>query len=1498
MRDWSGRSNMEWFLMKILEDGAFLLDRAEDQNGTRFNLNEWTTKDQIAAEEFYERAINDLFQVIDDEDMTGIPEGLIELGNQILRKLDRRFFESTRSWLVYKWLFGAWLLNVVIHPEMHGLMMEYHITEYGRQKILKEVALRAQKLVFERTMSLTSSMGSKPVSTPPAIKSHIENIMNRFRGSETPRAAARLLPARSITSLRETVEVHPYLIVSPADLVTMVNALFPERRPCPAQPGGLRSGLGSVSSFSVISQPVAVTGPRSKTEAESVLSSSVSSANSDATTSVEPLESQQTGTSSYTLSSLSSALSGVDQTKTNHSDDDGCSLRLALQDMSQTIGSESIRGTCHPCAERWAVLFVSADGNSLSMQMAYDPDEYDCIKEDSTSSDDETDDLSEDELPGPNRTQPDMDYHNVRKCIFKLVEEYEIPPEPSAGNGAMPIFSNQAKLLEQYRMKTKLPTTETTASSDAPPKLRSRNPYLRRVEGKVTDAKQRPIHHTHVPRDLRNTQLAHDLRQKYAAMAHEDSESSKPVLISMLTAASSQSHSQSDFLSALRYWKTLQQLNAVTSPTLRQNGFAALLNIFSRGPRDSIRRSAAAVEMYEAWLIWLKQSQERAEGALDTMIKRLRALRDKMWYVTDVRNSAPYEFTRNIAVALKTMGTSPNWDTHHRSRQSKPRGGSASFLYRIESELVELLAATENQGGPNKLSDDQAEKTLRWLQHSGTVNFCQGEERIHRFSCEIASCIDKLVGESIVEAPVLWSSVLFSQDQRYLETTGCAAMRDRGGTGLIWDDATSIQSFGSENRRFNTPLQSSSSARGDRDFRPTFSQTSSSVQSFDSDQYSFSRASTSFSDIAGSHSYVSSACVSPVPVIDSPVTFWSPFKLPTSPISATSRAQSPTAAAAGLRSPLTTTHHSLRQSSFSRQVGGTQSNSQPSEGRPGTSASSAGTIFQQRVPDGKARFLNDLRQSLSSLLLSDLGNLVFARGSETDHWFGIEGQNCIDRREEIAERQRQEATAEKNRPTNKTLPKQTNIDTSERKKELSESCLSASGGNSTSDGDILSDAPSRQSHTSDMTTRIYNESFLVTSPNTATGPGRKKFPSQTATQDTTQKTAGSEFPFKEAYRRLLRMFCVHPNPRVKLDALCELENLITASLSSRSTRRRLAQLAVSSNSPVVSQITANDTSDPRSEETTADLNTPSNQVKPLDEAPGEFDNTKGAAQTPSIIRRRSFGAQGERAKGVGEKTNSSQTKDAVACILRSLFCDSTIRPKTLFRDLQFIAAFVPSDVLDRSERAKSFWAAGTAALLLKNEVCMTMIELTDEIIGAYTKTRQVPAQESHLVPTPPLPPTAPGDVSSCSKPSALYPASTPLLGTYSLADAARMLTITAKEGISTSQRELALFYLTNPELLERITLPLSKPREVFKKAVMDKYGGGGSGAGPSGSSRQGGVDGGSGGHGHGNSPGDDSVYVVRNDPALMCLAVHWMEAAEKGGDKVARTFLGQNEMMQ
>jgi hypothetical protein len=118
MRDWSGRSNLEWYLMKILEDGAFLLEKAEEHAGPRLYVEPRSAKDVIATDEFYDRAIQGLFEVVDDPGSGVIPEGLIELGNAIVRKLDPKRHNPTRRFLVSKWLFSVFLLNAIIHPEV------------------------------------------------------------------------------------------------------------------------------------------------------------------------------------------------------------------------------------------------------------------------------------------------------------------------------------------------------------------------------------------------------------------------------------------------------------------------------------------------------------------------------------------------------------------------------------------------------------------------------------------------------------------------------------------------------------------------------------------------------------------------------------------------------------------------------------------------------------------------------------------------------------------------------------------------------------------------------------------------------------------------------------------------------------------------------------------------------------------------------------------------------------------------------------------------------------------------------------------------------------------------------------------------------------------------------------------------------------------------------------------------------------------------------------
>ena len=1116
----------------------------------------------------------------------------------------------------------------------------------------------------------------------------------------------------------------------------MVNALFPERRPVSGSViSGLRSSASSISGISTVtaggmssqSQSLSMSASRNAFDNASIVSNSGSSVISDTTTSREPLLDENT-------------------TPTNY-EDDGFELRIAAYEMNQALGTDATSGSCHPCAERWAVLFMSADGQTLSTHMPHDPDEEADEEEFTTSSDDE------DDAPGAG---PDLgkDYHQLRDSILKLVEDYEIPQSLQSEAESM-TFSNRTSTLETPRKKQRS-RPGTSAQTQ------SKNPYRPRDNsiGSGKDTKQV---------DSKSSKQRHD------SDSEKHDRESTSVLITMLEAAKAQCEAQSDFVNAHLYWKTLNQLHQISSASLKRDGFASLLSIFSRGPRDSIRRSTSAIEEYDAWSVWLKQSQERHDVTIESMMKRLKALRDKMWYVTDVRNSAAYDTARNIAIALKCMA-SPKKSSYLPAGGARPRNPSRSstnnFLLKTEAQVMDMMAAIEEEGGPNKLSDEQSDKTLVWLSQFGIENFCKGEERIHRFCLEIEACINKLVGDNLMEGPVLWSSELYSRDKRILDSgrqKGDLFLNGLGSLSISGDDANEADSGkrGLRSTDFSRP--------GLRDLR-AMSARNSSQQSFDSGRYSMSRMSTT-GDLMDSQDYFGMA--SPVLTIDSATTFWSPFQ---------TRAQSPTTSI--------------------------------SSHRPGTSSSTNETVMlrEERASQAKQRFLVDLKQTLTSLLISDLGTLVFARGSETDSWFsGNIGQDCMERRERAerkARRKIKRRTLEKKKSfrdlrgaQRSDLPLE-NPDSFAQRMERGGSAGTRSTEHSTPD--VHSTA---ESSTSD---------HLVGAP-------RKTFSKEMDSPD---------FPYRMAFQRLLRMFSVHPNPYAKLNALFELEHLIIAYLTPSAPRRpriRQESLTAAPQSPEVQHINAFGHTDTSS-------TTP--RAKNLEEAIGNCRERRASTLIQSEISTSPVHRTTERALSL---PNPAST-DMIVDVLQDLFRDPEIRPKTLFRDLQFIASFVPAAILDKTERGKAFWDAGLAALGLKQDVCRTLIEIADEIVVHYTQTRKTTTSNTEAVP----PTTASGEVMK-----------------YSLQDAARMWTITAKEGDPVAERELAIFYLTHPELVERVTAPLSKPRETFKAQVMEMHGGG--------------------------STGKEERDRERSDPATMCVAYHWMELSAVGGDELAKKYLRQRE---
>ncbi|KAI9846220.1 MAG: hypothetical protein M1838_001357 [Thelocarpon superellum] len=1315
MWPWPAKSRLELYLMKALQDGAFLLDKVDDgAPRTQVSSEARPPKDAIAAEEFFDAAVRQLFQVLDDESAAGgLPTGVVELGRAILQKLDEPGKQrAAQTFIVSKWFFSHFLLNALIYPESHGMMSGHHITEYARQRIFKEIASQASKYVLDTTFNWKQS-----VPVLPEIRSHIDHILARFHPSRRSRVPPVLVPVASTTSPPAMVEVEPFLMVCPADLQTIVNALFPERRPPSGSlekdlhHRGLRSAASSVSIASALSTPFRVHTPSlGGVDAGSMLSTSGSSMMSDAT-SREPLLDmlgQSTdGRSSYTSFGSRETLQNYQKPSTM--EEYGQRLRVALDEMVQHLGPVAVAGSSHPCAEDWTILYVSSDGDSLATRTHQDWDRDD--EDDSSFPDSESDgDAPLDAV------DLEREYHQLKDVIIRLLQKYELPEKSAPGHRST--RSRGRALTFDDR-----PDTDGASAglrADPSGEGLSKNPYQsqRHLSGMIATQKDGAS-------ERRRSQRARD-RGEHARSSRHDAPS---LLVTMLDAATHQCHANGDFLAAHLYAKTLEQMRRLSSSSLSRNGYAPLLHYFARGPRETLIKSERAMEEMEAWFGWVEQAFARQAQGLDQLMRRVTELRDKMWYVTDVKNSAAYEEARNVAIALKTMGQVPRAGQGRRAATSRSRSmgkaTTSNFLLKTEIQMVDLMTAPAEQGGPYKLSDEQSEMTTRWLTQYGVENFCKGEERIHRFCLEIDKCVNKLVGDDILEGPVLWSSDLFWRDKQALDRghhKGDLLVSGMGTMSVVGDERLDPHSPRVGPRGLDLLGRS-----GPRDLR-SFSARLASQSGLDVGKGMVGRGGSAV-DLMDSQDYAGMAHHGAGP--DAKTTFWSPFLAQAAPPGSPSSIRSRTASPA--HDAVTLKH--------------------------------AGSMKEE-----KRRFLLDLKQTLIGLLLSDIGSLVWSHGCETDAWFSGElGEECIQRKLEKEIRRSKRALA---------------------RRRSTKSLRSVKGESMASLEHTADDLPTSRDRSTD-------------------GSERAAVPS----------AGRAAFPYREAYVRILQKFSTHPNPFAKLHALYELELLIVASQAAGNGR----SCGLASMLPTLGSL---------SELSTREAEVQRARARTLEETIANVESRRShtiAASRPLTALPRSSGLSSP-TEGLGT--------DAVVEVMRGLFCDAQIRPKALFRDLQFIASFVPFPILDQTACGKAFWDAGLAALGLKQDVCRTMIEIADDIVAYHTKHRS-------LSPTR----RAMADEQSSE------------LARFSMEDAAGMWSITAKEGDAVAQRELAIFYLTHPDLLVRTTLPLSKPRDTFKAQVMSQR----------------------------------NEDPVRSDPATMCVAYHWMELSSLGGDDLARKYLRARE---
>ncbi|EHY55138.1 hypothetical protein, variant 2 [Exophiala dermatitidis NIH/UT8656] len=787
--------------------------------------------------------------------------------------------------------------------------------------------------------------------------------------------------------------------------------------------------------------------------------------------------------------------------------------------------------------------------------------------------------------------------------------------------------------------------------------------------------------------------------------------SKEPTLAEMFAAEARQAHTKTDRVAAL-YWHDalafLYQHFPLTVLTGDDTKVLGPMTERLKACRLQLEHDSRQIEQEVAELEALYDYAKMKISDLSAWLDKLRV---KLWYKMDVVSSSAYEDAKNISTALNNMALStlrgyiPSQRGPMSPGSSRPATSdtSASSLFdQPRVDTLDILKAPAEHGGPRKLSDPQIDLIKKWLERNHIDNFCKGEERIHRFCMEVKIATKKLVGESLSDSPVLWSSELFSREGNLYDI--------HAGTTFSVQPSTRAPSVWSE------PLSSSSypSRTGFVGSRASFfSQSSSRVGR----------------DLFGSD--LSSLISSPgraatVTTLESSSSFWSPPQ------------------------------------SIPRSVTSASSQSRP--------ASMFEDQGMNRLADfnvEKANFLDRVQQDLTCLLLSDLGCPVWSCGSETDAWMETMRHTPI-----IVERLEQRAVMAR---------LHLNMDTR---------C-----------------SPPAGSREAKCKPRRRSQSAAPNPRQAASHAAGDAEPSTASPLPEDPQDGGVSYPYHSAFLDILSRMQEHVDPNLKLKAIRDFEILAQAFLKSRQESLQERDLCGK------------------------------------EQSPGSEDHRRRRSLNPSLLsanlgRRKEKQILEARSPPSSESTVDGNDENSLLALLKKLLF--ALQPKTIFRDLQYIAAFASSQTLADSDTGRAFLHVGLAALAWKDEVCRCMVDVADRIVVKDSIKREEARRK-------------------VNEPSILK--------------AMEYWVIAAREGNAIAQRELASLYLTHPDILPIVSLPLAFSSEIFKAEMMweeeQEQPGLASGSASSGQSSQ-----------------------------SLCLALHWMQQAASNGDTVAQSKLKERQAIR
>ncbi|OTA31955.1 hypothetical protein BTJ68_08793 [Hortaea werneckii EXF-2000] len=266
--DWPGKTRIDLWIAETLRKGAFLMEQPSKQS-FRIRVHgrpDSSADDEKKSEDFYSQATDALLDLLaDPSDVSVIPNKALEMCRAIWTKLQtspghQRGFPH---FILTRWLFSSFLVQVVTLPEVwlnywigkastddakaFDIVSELHISDIARQRILREIANRAQKVVFDVTYSWKYG-----TSVPSQAIHRVQAIM------------ARLSSLHPLPQPKQSHACCPRVTLPATEAVRMIRALYPQRRPSSLLSdidtlhSGVRSSASSVSGFSLFQNSAAL----------------------------------------------------------------------------------------------------------------------------------------------------------------------------------------------------------------------------------------------------------------------------------------------------------------------------------------------------------------------------------------------------------------------------------------------------------------------------------------------------------------------------------------------------------------------------------------------------------------------------------------------------------------------------------------------------------------------------------------------------------------------------------------------------------------------------------------------------------------------------------------------------------------------------------------------------------------------------------------------------------------------------------------------------------------------------------------------------------------------------------------------------------------------------------------------------------------------------------------------------------------------------------------